>query len=61
AATEDGRELLALRALVRPLDELARFSDAGPGRLAEGWREADPAVLDALADVELRRLGLRAG
>ncbi|MYW65705.1 hypothetical protein GTY65_16815 [Streptomyces sp. SID8379] len=58
AATEDGRELLALRALVRPLDELARFSDAGPGRLAEGWREADPAVLDALADVELRRLGL---
>ncbi|MET9497281.1 hypothetical protein [Streptomyces sp. NPDC006552] len=58
AATEDGRELLALRALVRPLDELARFTDAGPGRLAEGWREADPAVLDALADVELRRLGL---
>ncbi|MEV1019192.1 hypothetical protein [Streptomyces sp. NPDC050264] len=58
AATEDGRELLALRALVRPLDELARFSDAGPGRLAEGWREADPAVLDALADVELRHLGL---
>ncbi|WP_394434131.1 hypothetical protein [Streptomyces sp. SGAir0957] len=58
AATEDGRELLALRALVRPLDELARFTDAGPGRLAEGWREADPAVLAALADVELRRLGL---
>ncbi|MFJ9035811.1 hypothetical protein ACIRF8_04385 [Streptomyces sp. NPDC102406] len=58
AATEDGRELLALRALVRPLDELARFTDAGPGRLAEGWREADPVVLDALADVELRHLGL---
>lgn len=60
AATEDGRELLALRALVRPLDELARFSDAGPGRLAEGWREADPVVLEALADAELRRLGIGA-
>jgi len=89
AATEDGRELLALRALLRPLDELADTAatlphipapspaepgepgepedldldgppDLGPGSLAKGWREADPVVLDALADAELLRLGLRA-
>ncbi|MER7204996.1 hypothetical protein ABT363_46275, partial [Streptomyces sp. NPDC000188] len=89
ASTEDGRELLALRALLRPLDELAATAellpaapggtpdqdpdpgvdpdldldvppDPGPGSLAKGWREADPVVLDALADAELQRLGLRA-
>ncbi|MFG2523639.1 hypothetical protein [Streptomyces sp. NPDC048527] len=91
AATEDGRELLALRALLRPLDELAATAallpaqpdgtldrdqdqdqeleldpdldvppETGPGSLAKGWREADPVVLDALADAELQRLGLRA-
>ncbi|MFD3560037.1 hypothetical protein ACFWVU_10230 [Streptomyces sp. NPDC058686] len=95
AATEDGRELLALRALLRPLDELAATAELlptqpdgtpgedqdpdqdpdldleldleldvpptpGPGSLAKGWREADPVVLDALADAELQRLGLRA-
>ncbi|MGW4385944.1 hypothetical protein [Streptomyces sp. NPDC004685] len=92
AGTEDGRELLALRALLRPLDELAATAallpvapdetpdpdqgpdpdpdldpdldldvppDPGPGSLAKGWREADPVVLDALADAELQRLGLR--
>jgi hypothetical protein len=92
AATEDGRELLALRALLRPLDELAATAGLlpatpdetpdpdldpdpdpdldldldldvapapGPGSLAKGWREADPVVLDALADAELQRLGLR--
>lgn len=91
ASTEDGRELLALRALLRPLDELAATAellpaapggtpdqdpevdpdldpdldldvppDPGPGSLAKGWREADPVVLDALAEAELQRLGLRA-
>ncbi|MDI3408582.1 hypothetical protein [Streptomyces cavernicola] len=63
AASEDGRELLALRALMRPLDELSRtaqtLQDASPGSLAEGWREGDPETLDALADAELVRLGLR--
>lgn len=63
AASEDGRELLALRALMRPLDELARtattLQDATPGSLAEGWREGDPETLDALAEAELVRLGLR--
>ncbi|MDI3423807.1 hypothetical protein [Streptomyces luteolus] len=63
AASEDGRELLALRALMRPLDEVSRtaktLEDATPGSLAEGWREGDPETLDALADAELVRLGLR--
>ncbi|MFJ4711715.1 hypothetical protein [Streptomyces sp. NPDC088785] len=63
ADSEDGRELLALRALLRPLDEVGRTADAlpgtTPGSLAEGWREGDPATLDALAEAELIRLGLR--
>ncbi|MHC0434010.1 hypothetical protein ACX6XY_28160 [Streptomyces sp. O3] len=63
AACEDGRELLALRALLRPLDEVARTAtalpDATPGSLAEGWRNGDPQTLDLLADAELFRLGLR--
>ncbi|WP_372345841.1 hypothetical protein [Streptomyces sp. KL116D] len=63
AATEDGRELLALRALLRPLDEVGRTADtlpdSTPGSLAESWREGDPATLDALAEAELVRLGLR--
>ncbi|MEV8015240.1 hypothetical protein AB0O76_02540 [Streptomyces sp. NPDC086554] len=63
AASDDGRELLALRSLLRPLDEVAATADAipdaTPGSLAEGWRNADPATLDALAEAELERLGLR--
>ncbi|MYT69681.1 hypothetical protein ACN2WE_14480 [Streptomyces sp. cg28] len=63
ANSEDGRELLALRALLRPLDEVGRTAEAlpetTPGSLAEGWREGDPATLDALAEAELIRLGLR--
>ncbi|WP_231626324.1 hypothetical protein [Streptomyces apocyni] len=63
ATSDDGRELLALRALMRPLDEVARTAtalpDATPGSLAEGWREGDPDTLDVLAEAELRRLGLR--
>ncbi|WP_233521482.1 hypothetical protein [Streptomyces triticagri] len=62
AACEDGRELLALRSLMRPLDEVARTAaalpDSTPGSLAEGWREGDPDTLDALAEAELVRLGL---
>ncbi|MEU2558631.1 hypothetical protein ABZ626_04705 [Streptomyces longispororuber] len=62
AGSANGRELLALRALLRPLDEVAATAaalpDATPGSLAEGWRNADPRTLDALADAELERLGL---
>lgn len=62
AASDDGRELLALRALLRPLDEVARTAnelpDATAGSLAEGWRGGDPDVIDALAEAELVRLGL---
>ncbi|MFC7305543.1 hypothetical protein ACFQVC_15090 [Streptomyces monticola] len=65
AESEDGRELLALRSLLRPLDEVARTAsflpDASPGSLAEGWRNGEPETLDALAEAELVRLGLRAG
>lgn len=51
-----GRDLLALRALAsRPLDELAAL---GPD-IAQSWRNGDAAAVDALAELELRRLGLR--
>ena len=53
---DGGLDVLALRALARqPLDALVR---AGPG-IADGWRANDPAAISALADLELRRLGLR--
>lgn len=62
AATDDGRDLLALRSLLRPLDEVAatasEIPDATPGSLAWGWRHGDPEILDALAGAELERLGL---
>ncbi|MFC7532140.1 hypothetical protein [Actinoplanes sp. GCM10030250] len=51
-----GRDLLALRALAgRPLNELARL---GPD-IAQSWRAGDADAVDALADLELRQLGLR--
>ena len=51
-----GRDLLALRALAsRPLDELAAL---GPD-IAQSWRNGDAAAVDALAALELKRLGLR--
>jgi len=51
-----GRDLLALRALAsRPLNELTRL---GPD-IAQSWRNGDAAAVDALAELELRRLGLR--
>ena len=50
------RDLFALRALVRqPVQVLARVADDP----AQGWRTYEPAVVDALADLELRSLGLR--
>lgn len=50
-----GRDLLALRALAsQPLDELARL---GPD-IAQSWRNGDAEAVDALAELELKRLGL---
>ncbi|MEU4694960.1 hypothetical protein [Actinoplanes sp. NPDC023714] len=51
-----GRDLLALRALAgRPLSELTRL---GPD-IAQSWRAGDDEAVDALAELELRSLGLR--
>lgn len=53
-----GRDLLALRALAgRPLNELAKL---GPD-IAQSWRAGDPEAVDALAELELKQLGLRRG
>jgi hypothetical protein len=49
-------ELLAARAMATaPLPQLARL----PAGTGAGWRAGDPAALHALADLELKRLGLR--
>ncbi|GLZ43192.1 hypothetical protein [Actinokineospora sp. NBRC 105648] len=51
----EGHDVLALRALMtQPLGRLARSRDVGAG-----WRAADPGAIEALASLELRRLGLR--
>jgi hypothetical protein len=51
-----GRDLLALRALAsRPLSELTRL---GPD-IAQSWRNGDAAAVDALSELELRKLGLK--
>lgn len=51
------RDLFALRALVRqPVEALAKVADDP----AAGWRTYDREVVSALADLELRSLGLRA-
>jgi hypothetical protein len=51
-----GRDLLALRALAhQPLRRLARV-DPDP---VAAWRRSDQSTVDALAALELRRLGLR--
>ncbi|MGK5684946.1 hypothetical protein [Actinoplanes sp. URMC 104] len=52
-----GRDLLALRALAS--QPLTRLATLGPD-IAQSWRDGDPAAVDALAELELRRLGLRA-
>ncbi|GIJ78450.1 hypothetical protein SAMN05443287_109177 [Micromonospora phaseoli] len=56
AAAPAGRDLLALRALAgQPLGKLTRIAPD----VAEAWRRGDDATVDALAALELRRLGLR--
>ena len=53
-----GRDQLALRALAsRPLSELTRL---GPD-IAQSWRNGDASAVDALAALELKRLGLKPG
>jgi hypothetical protein len=50
-----GKDLLALRALAsQPLTKLTRL---GPD-IAQSWRNGDAAAVDALAELELSRLGL---
>ena len=52
-----GRDLLALRALAsQPLNQLAKL---GPD-IAQSWRNGDAEAVDALAGLELRKLGLKA-
>ncbi|TDC29906.1 hypothetical protein [Micromonospora sp. KC213] len=56
AAAPAGRDLLALRALTgQPLGRLTRIAPD----VAGAWRRGDDATVDALAALELRRLGLR--
>jgi hypothetical protein len=51
-----GRDLLALRALAnQPLRRLSTVDDDP----VAAWRRGDPEVVAALANLELRRLGLR--
>jgi hypothetical protein len=51
-----GRDLLALRALAgQPLGQLTRITPD----VAQAWRRGDDEVVDALAALELRGLGLR--
>ena len=58
ATAPAGRDLLALRALAgQPLGRLTRIAPD----VAEAWRRGDDATVDALAALELRRLGLKSG
>ncbi|MBU2669802.1 hypothetical protein KOI35_40465 [Actinoplanes bogorensis] len=51
-----GRDLLALRALAsQPLNKLAKL---GPD-IAQSWRNGDASAVDSLAELELKRLGLK--
>jgi hypothetical protein len=51
-----GRDLLALRALAtQPLRQLTALDP----EIAAAWRRGDPAAVESLAALELRRLGLR--
>ncbi len=51
-----GRDLLALRALAtQPLSRLAKLDPD----IATAWRKGDPDAVDSLAQLQLRRLGLR--
>lgn len=54
-STPDGSDLLALRAITQqPLDRLAEVS---PTPL-HAWRSGDTEVIEALAELQLRRLGV---
>ncbi|OKK21847.1 hypothetical protein AMK16_00790 [Streptomyces sp. CB00455] len=53
-----GDDLLALRALTGPLSDLATLP-APSGGLADAWRRGDQHVVADLAQVSLRRAGLR--
>ncbi|WP_405099683.1 hypothetical protein [Micromonospora sp. NBC_01412] len=58
AAVPGGRDLLALRALAgQPIGKLTRIAPD----VADAWRRGDDATVEALAALELRGLGLRAG
>jgi hypothetical protein len=53
---KSGRDLLALRALVtQPLGKLTKLDP----EIATAWRRGDPEAVEALAQLQLRRLGLR--
>ncbi|MBF9130860.1 hypothetical protein I0C86_18120 [Plantactinospora sp. S1510] len=57
-AAPAGRDLLALRALAtQPLRKLTRIDPD----VAQAWRRGDDAVVEALAALELRALGLGPG
>ncbi|MFJ4776417.1 hypothetical protein [Streptomyces sp. NPDC088762] len=53
-----GADLLALRALTGPLNDLAALA-APPGGLADAWRRGDQQVIAELSRVALLRAGLR--
>lgn len=56
AASPDGAELLALRALAtRPVRELTSVDR----RPLEAWRQGDRAAIRGLAQLELRRVGVK--
>ncbi|GGM15847.1 MULTISPECIES: hypothetical protein [Micromonospora] len=56
AGVPAGRDLLALRALAnQPVGRLTRIAPD----VAEAWRRGDASTVDALARLELRRLGLK--
>ncbi|MCU1438464.1 MAG: hypothetical protein JWP66_1551 [Naasia sp.] len=57
-ATASGRELLALRALVQAPPKVIAGIAGDP---VASWRAGDPGTVGALADLELRRAGVRPG
>lgn len=59
AARDLDVDLLALRALVGGAPGPVRRAAGAGGDPAGAWRRGEPAVLLRLADVELRRMGLR--
>jgi hypothetical protein len=59
AARDLDVDLLALRALTAGAPGRIRRAAGPDGDAAGAWRRGDPAVLLRLADVELRRMGLR--